>query len=200
MNVDRIPRRGSTPASREAAKLGLKSGTAAYAKWWKAQNPERTTAQKKRYHARRTALRAPAVKARREAAFFRDGEIIRFTAQGCTAADIAAVLDTTAAAIANRRERLGLKVPRLESYGFKAGRRNSLHFATPRWVDRDELTEVYREAHRRRHEGEDVQVDHVVPLNGAGVCGLHVPWNLQIIPRLSNLVKSNRWEENLDLL
>lgn len=65
--------------------------------------------------------------------------------------------------------------------------------ATPNWVDRSEFAEIYLEAKRRRRAGEDVHIDHVVPLKGTHVCGLHVPWNLQIISAKANLSKKNKF-------
>lgn len=62
--------------------------------------------------------------------------------------------------------------------------------ATPPWVAHDELFPVYELARRLTSiTGVLHHVDHIVPLKGKAVCGLHVPWNLRAIPALENTKK-----------
>lgn len=64
--------------------------------------------------------------------------------------------------------------------------------AKPKWLDewqRFYIEELYDIAKRR-----NLEVDHVIPLKHKLVCGLHVPWNLQLLTRSENAVKSNKFE------
>jgi hypothetical protein len=59
--------------------------------------------------------------------------------------------------------------------------------ATPPWVDRKELRKIYSMCPKGYH------VDHIIPLKGRGVSGLHVPWNLQYLRSEDNLKKYNHY-------
>lgn len=72
--------------------------------------------------------------------------------------------------------------------------------ATPKWLDADQLwllKEAYDLAKRREIAlGFKWEVDHIVPLRGKTVSGLHVPWNIQVIPATTNRRKSNTSKVN----
>lgn len=68
---------------------------------------------------------------------------------------------------------------------------------TPPWVDHEAIAAIYILAGKRRKSGEDVEVDHMIPLRGKRVSGLHVAENLQIIPSILNKRKSNSFQESL---
>jgi hypothetical protein len=75
-------------------------------------------------------------------------------------------------------------------------RRRRFRQATPTWLTAEDKMEIrlkYRLAiELTRATGTRYAVDHIIPLQGDEVSGLHVPWNLQAIPQETNLKKSNR--------
>lgn len=70
--------------------------------------------------------------------------------------------------------------------------------ATPAWADHDKIRKVYEDRDRISKEtGVEHNVDHIIPLIGKTVCGLHVHYNLRVIPYIENMKKSNRLIESL---
>ena len=67
--------------------------------------------------------------------------------------------------------------------------------ATPPWLTAEHLRQIeafYIEAKRlEAQDGIKRHVDHVYPLQGKTVSGLHVPWNLQILTATDNVKKHN---------
>lgn len=71
--------------------------------------------------------------------------------------------------------------------------------ATPKWLTKSDYAMIeafYVEARElTQATGIQYHVDHIIPLQGEGVRGLHVPWNLQVITAEENLRKYNKLEE-----
>jgi hypothetical protein len=67
---------------------------------------------------------------------------------------------------------------------------------TPKWLTKNDIwmmQEAYHLARlRAKIFGFSWHVDHIIPLQGATVSGLHVPYNLQVIPAKQNLAKANK--------
>lgn len=68
--------------------------------------------------------------------------------------------------------------------------------AIPSWLtDKhlDDITMIYKACAKiTERTGKAHHVDHIIPLQGVDVCGLHVPWNLAILPASMNLAKHNK--------
>lgn len=75
-------------------------------------------------------------------------------------------------------------------YALCAGYAERVKRATPKWADMGAITTMYQQAKRL-----GLEVDHVVPLQGKNVCGLHVENNLQHLTMEANRRKNNRFEE-----
>jgi len=80
-----------------------------------------------------------------------------------------------------------------------SARRARIRQGTPVFLSREHRSAIWRiyeeSARRTRETGVRHHVDHIVPLLGEKVSGLHVPWNLRIVPAEVNQRKYNRMDE-----
>lgn len=95
-------------------------------------------------------------------------------------------------------ERERRKLPHRKAAHAEETRRRRMHLkqATPSWItqeDKQLIKDIYTlSAVYNLHSGLKWHVDHILPLRGELVCGLHVPDNLQIIPATANIKKHNK--------
>lgn len=98
------------------------------------------------------------------------------------------------------RQRLWSKQNRGIANSLSRKYKNKKRNATPNWLTKRHLFVMqcfYKVAAMYTAEGLDVwHVDHIVPIRGKDVCGLHVPWNLRVVTASENLKKSNKLHLN----
>ena len=80
----------------------------------------------------------------------------------------------------------------------RAARKKRIRRAMPLWLSPDQKDEIrlfYQNAFAAKQAlGVSYHVDHIVPIIHPLVCGLHVPWNLQLLTAAENIEKSNRFD------
>ncbi|CAB4155546.1 hypothetical protein UFOVP1064_63 [uncultured Caudovirales phage] len=85
--------------------------------------------------------------------------------------------------------------PEVVQASANAWKRRARH-AMPKWLTvehKKQIREMYLAARKlTATAGTKYVVDHIVPLRSEVVCGLHVPWNLQIMTHNDNCAKSNK--------
>lgn len=70
--------------------------------------------------------------------------------------------------------------------------------ATPCWLTKEQSKQIqtfYVEAAKlTKEKGINYHVDHILPLQGVNICGLHVSWNLQVLTESENSQKNNSFD------
>lgn len=86
--------------------------------------------------------------------------------------------------------------PEPKTMSYHTGKRKAAKLLrTPKWADHDAIARIYRECYRLTHRTKIVHhVDHILPLQGRKVSGLHVAENLRVVTATENVRKSNTYE------
>jgi 5-methylcytosine-specific restriction endonuclease McrA len=170
-------------ARQNARAKAKKADIAEYARKWYQMNRERVLAEQAGYRsdpqvaerererqARYYAKRAEAIQAKRKSAMTPE----RIAARRAWAQEWA-------------------KANRVQLVVKSRSRRLRIKGAMPPWADIEAIRQFYREAARLTEvTGVPHEVDHIVPIQGRNVSGLHVQWNLRVVTRYENRSKSNK--------
>ncbi len=70
---------------------------------------------------------------------------------------------------------------------YEAKRKAEKLLRSPGWANLDKISRIYKDC------PEGMEVDHIIPLRGSNVSGLHVENNLQYLSKSDNCIKSNTW-------
>ena len=79
-------------------------------------------------------------------------------------------------------------------YAAKCNKRRAMkHSSTPIWADSEAIKKFYTDAQEKTNSTSiKYEVDHIYPLQGEGICGLHCEFNLRIITQTENRSKGNK--------
>lgn len=146
---------------------------------WAAENHERSTEIKQAYRDRNR--KAPAARQRTAPEELRARAVARATKWR---------LDNPsayAAQLAKGRYKPRTELQKARHANEQSLRNRRLSHARPAWADKAAITAIYL---RARETG--MHVDHVYPLQGKTVCGLHVPENLRPLSPTENARKKNK--------
>jgi hypothetical protein len=171
---------------RETTKEWLRANpgkAAEYCQKWRSANPDKSSEANAVWYAKNRAKKLADDKSRREK------NLQKFLER-----ERASYLRNKASALAKNAKWRESNGPRIAAHAAK--RRTAKSERTPLWLSVEQheaILAFYIEAARvSETTGIPHHVDHIVPLRGKTVSGLHVPWNLQIISATENLKKSNR--------
>ena len=170
--IDKMPRKDPVARAKynKEYREKNKDKLRAYRRAWRRDNPDKRKEQNKRYAKKHPdVLKAKSLRWRK-ANPERAAEVSRKTRLKCKAR-----------VLANKAK-------------YRASKRNR----TPKWVDKEHLW-LIKQAYelavlRKKITGIEWHVDHIVPLNGKIVSGLHVIENIQVIPGKENYLKNNKYE------
>jgi hypothetical protein len=187
MQLRRIARLSESPSERRRA-LRL-------ARRWKTENPDRNQATKRAWEARNPEK--VSAYARKSSAKFRRANIRlvrrRVLASKAKKGDY----------YRNQTRSWAAANPGKCRAKYKKYMTSKLN-AVPLWADHAMIEKIYDRCAKRnakQHLGLKWHVDHIVPLQSSLVCGLHVHYNLRIVPSTVNTAKGNRrWPGMPELL
>lgn len=154
-----------------------------FARQWRAKHPEKTI--------------ASAVKWQKE-----NPEKVRAARIAYRAANLERLKETAARYRAENREKNAARVKawkdsnRARVCEYEKRRELVKASRVPPWASVEAIAAIYvRCAEVSKETGVLHHVDHIIPLKGAAVSGLHVETNLQIITATENMKKYNKMEE-----
>jgi len=157
--------------------------SAEYCKKWRDANPDKSSESNRIWYEKNRAKKLAADKRRRES------NLQKFLER-----ERASYERNRDAALAKNAKWRELNRPIIAAHAAK--RRSAKAERTPPWLSVEQheaLLKFYVDASKLSETtGVLHHVDHIVPLRGKTVSGLHVPWNMQILTATANLKKNNR--------